>query len=65
MAGLTVLVVDDYADTRELIRTLLEGKGCHVVEAASGQEAVNVAARIAFSFILNKKLIGFLDMHEQ
>jgi CheY-like chemotaxis protein len=51
-AGLTVLVVDDYAATRELIRTLLESKGCHVVEAANGQEAVNIAARIAFSFIL-------------
>ena len=50
--GLTVLVVDDYADTRELIRTLLERKGCHVVEAANGQEAVNITARTAFSFIL-------------
>lgn len=50
--GLIVLVVDDYADTRELIRTLLERKGCRVFEAANGQEAVNIAARIAFSFIL-------------
>ena len=59
--GLTVLVVDDYADTRELIRTLLERKGCHVVEAANGQEAVNIAARIAFSFILMDLDMPVLD----
>lgn len=50
--GPTVLVVDDYADTRELVRMLLEMKGCRVVEAANGQEAVELAAKTALSFIL-------------
>ena len=62
--GLTVLVVDDYADTRELIRTLLEGKGCRVVEAANGQEAVNIAARVAFSFILMDLEMPVLNGYE-
>jgi len=48
----TVLVVDDYADTRELVRMLLELKGCRVVEAANGQEAVNIVATMIPSFIL-------------
>ena len=47
-----MLVVDDYADTRELVRTLLEMKGCRVFEAANGQEAVDLAAKTALSFIL-------------
>ena len=50
--GTTVLVVDDYADTRELIRALLEMKGCCVMEAANGREAVDLAARTPFNFIL-------------
>lgn len=48
----TVLIVDDYADTRELIRALLEMKGCHVLEAANGREAVDLAAQTPFNFIL-------------
>ncbi len=51
-AEMTVLVVDDYADTRALIRVLLELKGCRVVEAANGREAVELASRTALSFVL-------------
>lgn len=50
--GTTVLVVDDYADTREIVRILLEMKGCRVLEAANGQEAVNIATSTALSFVL-------------
>jgi CheY-like chemotaxis protein len=50
--GPTVLVVDDYADTRELVRTLLEMKGCRVFEAANGREAVDLAAKMTLSFVL-------------
>jgi CheY-like chemotaxis protein len=39
----TVLVVDDSADTRTVLRKLLEGGGCLVLEAANGQEAVESA----------------------
>jgi len=35
-----VLVVDDYADTRRMIRQMLELQGCRVVEAADGEEAI-------------------------
>ena len=36
----TVLIVEDYADTRTLMKYLLEGYGYQVIEAADGQEAV-------------------------
>ena len=40
----TVLLVEDYDDTREMMRTMLQFKGCRVVEAADGQAAVALAA---------------------
>ncbi len=39
----TILVVDDFDDTRLLLRTWLEKKGFRVVEAADGNEAVAMA----------------------
>jgi len=39
----TVLVVEDFDDTRAFIRMLLEMKGCHVLEAVNGREAVEAA----------------------
>ena|SRR5215213_1232671 len=36
----TVLVVDDNADTRVVVRWMLERWGCRVVEAADGREAL-------------------------
>jgi len=39
----TILVVDDFDDTRLLLRTWLERKGFRVVEAADGIEAVSRA----------------------
>jgi two-component system, cell cycle response regulator DivK len=36
----TVLIVEDYADTRTLMKYLLEGYGYQIIEAADGQEAV-------------------------
>jgi len=38
-----VLVVEDYADTRTMMRYLLQHFGYEVLEAADGQEAVNIA----------------------
>lgn len=40
----TVLVVEDFDDTRAFIRMLLEMKGCHVLEAVNGREAVEAAS---------------------
>lgn len=63
-AALTVLIVDDYSDTRELVRKLLEIKGCLVVEAANGQEAVRVAANVVPSFILMDLEMPVLNGYE-
>jgi CheY-like chemotaxis protein len=38
----TVLVVDDYSDARETIRDVLEQQGYQVIEAANGQQALNI-----------------------
>ena len=40
-----VLVVDDMADTRRLMRRLLERDGIRVVEAKSGEEAIEAIRR--------------------
>jgi CheY-like chemotaxis protein len=39
----TILVVDDFDDTRLLLRTWLERKGFRVLEAENGNEAVQAA----------------------
>ncbi|MDQ3472310.1 MAG: response regulator [Acidobacteriota bacterium] len=38
-----ILVVDDFDDTRLLLRTWLERKGFEVIEAENGHEAVSQA----------------------
>ena len=44
-APLTVLVVEDYEDTRHLMRLELEQRGFRIVEATNGEEAVEAAVR--------------------
>lgn len=44
MQARTILVVDDFDDTRLLLRTWLQRRGFHVIEAENGVEAVNRAA---------------------
>ena len=44
MTDRTVLVVEDFDDTRAMMRMLLEMRGCHVLEAANGREAVETAS---------------------
>src|ERR1700716_2873116 len=39
----TILVVDDFDDTRWLLRTWLERKGFRVIEAHNGKEAIDEA----------------------
>lgn len=39
----TVLLVEDYPETRTLLRSWLEKRGCRLVEAVDGQEAVDLA----------------------
>ena len=38
--GRTILIVEDYEDTRQFMKFLLEGYGYEVLEAADGSEAV-------------------------
>ena len=38
-----VMLVDDYEDTRQMMRRMLEMQGCCVREAANGQEAIALA----------------------
>jgi two-component system cell cycle response regulator DivK len=44
-APLTVLVVEDYDDTRHLMRMELEQRGFRIVEATDGEQAVEAAVR--------------------
>lgn len=60
----TVLVVEDYDDTREMIRTLLEMKGCRVIEAADGERAVELAVQIKPGLILMDLNLPVLDGYE-
>jgi len=41
----TILVVEDYKDSREMIRFLLEDLGYCIVEAQNGKEALDFASR--------------------
>jgi two-component system sensor histidine kinase BarA len=48
----SVLLAEDFRDTRELIRSALEHSGASVVAVQDGQEAVDAAARQRFDLIL-------------
>lgn len=52
MSDRTILVVEDFDDTRAFIRMLLEMKGCRVLEAVNGREAVEAAAAHCFEINL-------------
>ncbi len=41
----TVMIVEDFDDTRSMIRHFLEGAGYQVLEAVNGREAVEIARR--------------------
>jgi CheY-like chemotaxis protein len=47
-----VMIVEDFTDTREMLRLMLEMKGCDVVEAVDGREAVDYALRNGINLIL-------------
>lgn len=48
----TILVVDDFDDTRLLLRTWLERKGFRVVEAQDGMEAIAQASSASPDLII-------------
>jgi two-component system cell cycle response regulator DivK len=59
--GQTIMVVEDYDDTRLLLRRLLETKGYRVVEAINGKEAVELAQREHPDLILMDLDLPILD----
>ena len=57
----TIMVVEDYEDTRLLLKYGLQGLGYKVVEASNGQEAVDMAAREHPDLILMDLDLPILD----
>src|SRR5437867_12775011 len=60
-SGQTIMVVEDYDDTRLLLRQALETKGYRVVEALNGHEAVELAQREHPDLILMDLDLPILD----
>ena len=60
----TVLLVEDYMDTRETMKIILEHMGYRVVEAADGIEAIEVAKRERPSVILMDMDLPAMDGYE-
>jgi CheY-like chemotaxis protein len=60
-AKLTVLVVEDFADNRFMMRRLLEMSGYHVLEAVDGKEAVDIAESSRPDLILMDLSLPRLD----
>ena len=56
-----VMVVEDYDDTRLLLRQALETRGYHVLEAINGQQAVDLAEREHPDLILMDLDLPILD----
>lgn len=59
--GPTVMVVDDSADIREVVRFQLTQLGYQVVEAANGREAVEAVSRECPALILMDITMPILD----
>ena len=57
----TIMVVEDYDDTRLLLKKGLETLGYSVLEASNGQEAVDIAAREHLDLILMDLDLPILD----
>ncbi|HVI70777.1 MAG TPA: response regulator [Pyrinomonadaceae bacterium] len=56
-----IMVVEDYDDTRLLLKQALEGFGYSVLEASNGQEAVDLAGREHPDLILMDLDLPILD----
>jgi two-component system, cell cycle response regulator DivK len=61
LGGQTIMVVEDYDDTRILLRQALEAKGYRVLEAINGQEAVDLSMREHPDLILMDLDLPILD----
>src|SRR5919107_4369554 len=59
--GPVVMLVEDFRDTREVMRRMLEMQGCRVVEAANGQEAIEISQRGGLDLVLMDLNMPVLD----
>lgn len=59
--GQTVLLVEDYDDSRCVMKEALEMQGFHVVEAVNGLEAVTIAREVMPHLILMDLRMPVLD----
>lgn len=57
----TILVVDDFDDTRLLLKTWLEKKGFNIVEAENGNQAVRLAQQVRPDLIIMDMEMPELD----
>lgn len=57
----TILVVDDFDDTRLLLKTWLEKKGFNIVEAENGNQAVSLALQVRPDLIIMDMQMPELD----
>lgn len=57
----TILVVEDFNDTRDVLRRFLELKGYRVMEGTNGQEAMEIAIRERPDLILMDLQMPVLD----
>ncbi len=65
----TIMIVDDDADSREIMRTLLEVKGLKVVEAKAASEVLELARKsmpdlIVMDIMMETKNAGFEMAHQ-
>ena len=56
-----VMLVEDFQDTREMMRRMLEISGCRVVEAANGQEAIELSQQGGIDLVLMDLNMPVLD----
>jgi CheY-like chemotaxis protein len=56
-----VMLVEDFEDTRQMMRRMLELSGCRVVEAANGQEAIELSQRGGVDLVLMDLNMPVLD----
>ena len=56
-----VLIVEDFDDTRELLKMMVRMKGCDAAEATNGEEAVRLAASERPDLILMDLNLPVLD----
>lgn len=48
----TILIVEDFADSRQMLKLLLEGLGYHVLTAANGEEALSVLSNNPIDLVI-------------